>query len=30
MARALEAEAELANARAENSDLLARNALLEL
>jgi transposase len=30
MARALEVEAELANARAENSDLLARNALLEL
>jgi hypothetical protein len=30
MARALEAEAKLANARAENSDLLARNALLEL
>ena len=30
VARALEVEAELANTRAENSDLLARNALLEL
>jgi hypothetical protein len=30
VARALEVEAELANIRAENSDLLARNALLEL
>jgi len=30
VARALEVKAQLANARAENSDLLARNALLEL
>lgn len=30
VARALEVAAELANTRAENSDLLARNALLEL